>query len=56
MRHIIRMCETRNTNKILVGKPEGRSHSKYLDIDGRIILERIVENRVGSFGLTPARD
>jgi hypothetical protein len=35
----------------LVGKPEGRDHLKYLDIDGRVILKSSKKNRVGRCGL-----
>jgi hypothetical protein len=37
--------------QILVGKCEGKRHLEYLGIDVRIILERILRNRVGSCGL-----
>jgi hypothetical protein len=33
----------RNAYKILVGKLEGRYHSEDLGIDGKILLERILE-------------
>jgi hypothetical protein len=33
----------RNAYKILVGKPEGRNYSEDLVVDGRIILEWILE-------------
>jgi hypothetical protein len=35
--HVVLMGEVRNAHKILVGKPEGTSHSEDLGIDGRII-------------------
>jgi hypothetical protein len=28
-----------NVNRVLVGKPERKSHLEYLDLDGRIILK-----------------
>jgi hypothetical protein len=37
------MRETGSTYKILVGKPEGKSHSEDLSVDGKIILELILE-------------
>jgi hypothetical protein len=41
------MGEMRNTNKILVGKSEGKIHLEDLGIDGRIILKWILRNRLG---------
>jgi hypothetical protein len=37
--YVARMGEMRNAYGILVGKPEGRDHSEYIDIEGRKILE-----------------
>jgi hypothetical protein len=37
------MEETRNANKILIRKPEGRDHFGDLGIHGRIILKWMVE-------------
>jgi hypothetical protein len=34
--------ERRNANKILVGKPEGKNHSKDRGVDGRIILKWVL--------------
>jgi hypothetical protein len=31
----------KNTYKVLVGKPEGKSNSEELDVDGKIILDWI---------------
>jgi hypothetical protein len=36
---VARMGEIRNAYSILVGKPEVRNHSEYLDVSGRKILE-----------------
>ena len=35
------MAEGRGVHSVLVGKPEGKSHSGDLDVDGRIILRWI---------------
>jgi len=40
--HVARMGEMRKAYIMLVGKPEGKSHSEDLGIDGRIILEWIL--------------
>jgi hypothetical protein len=37
--HVARMGERRNAYTILVGKSEGRYHSKDLAVDGRIIIQ-----------------
>jgi hypothetical protein len=39
--HVARMGEMRYTYNILVGKPERRSHSEDLGVDGKKILEFI---------------
>jgi hypothetical protein len=39
--HVARMEETRNTRKILVGKPERKRPFEDLVVDGRITLGRI---------------
>jgi len=39
--HVAHMGDMLNGYKMLVGKPEDREHSEYLDIDGRITLEWI---------------
>ena len=31
----------RGVHKVLLGKPEGKNHLKYLDVNERIILKRI---------------
>jgi hypothetical protein len=36
--HVTRMGEDRGEHRVLVGKPEGKSHGGDQDIDGRIIL------------------
>ena len=36
--HVARMGEERGVHRVLVGKPEGKSHWGDPDIDGRIIL------------------
>jgi hypothetical protein len=40
---VARMREVRNAHIILVEKPKGKKHSQDLGIDGRIVLEFIVE-------------
>jgi len=37
------MGEMRNAYKIFVGKPEGKTHSENLGIDGKILLDWILE-------------
>jgi hypothetical protein len=44
--HVARMGEKMNIYRILVGTPEG-DHYEDLDVDGRIILERILERSDG---------
>jgi hypothetical protein len=39
------MGEMRNVYNILVGKPKGKDYSEYLGIDGRKILESILERQ-----------
>ena len=39
--HVARMEEGRDVHKVLVGKPEGKSHWGDQDVDGRIILRWI---------------
>jgi hypothetical protein len=39
--HVAIMRKMRNECKLLVGKPEGKNHSKDLSVDGKIILEWI---------------
>jgi len=44
------MGEMINAYHILVGKPEGKKHSKDLSVDGKIILEWIFEKWGGEVG------
>jgi hypothetical protein len=37
--HVTRVEETRNVNRILEGKPEGKGYSEGIELYGRIILE-----------------
>jgi hypothetical protein len=39
---VARMGEMKNAYRVLVGKPEGKSHSENLGTDGNIILEWIL--------------
>ena len=39
--HVARMGEGRGVHRVLVGKPEGRSHWGDTDVNGRIILRWI---------------
>ena len=39
--HVARMEQSRNTYRVLVGKPEGKSLQGDRDVDGRIILKWI---------------
>ena len=41
------MVEGRGVHRVLVGKPEGKSHWEDLDVDGRIILRWIFGKWVG---------
>jgi hypothetical protein len=41
--HVARMGERRNAYRILVGKPEGKSHWEDQDVDGWTILKWILE-------------
>ena len=41
--HVARVGERRGVYKVLVGKPEGKSHLEDLGIDGRIILRLIFQ-------------
>jgi hypothetical protein len=38
MEYVARMGESRGVYRVLVGKPEGKSHLEDPNIDGRIIL------------------
>jgi hypothetical protein len=44
--YVARIGETRNSYKLLVGKPERNNHSEDVGVDGSIILDRILENGV----------
>jgi hypothetical protein len=43
---------TRNTNTILVGKPERREHSEDLGVNGRTILKWILNKQRGTVDQT----
>jgi hypothetical protein len=43
--HVARVVEIRLAYKIMVEKPEGGDHSEGLGVDGRIILEWILEKQ-----------
>jgi hypothetical protein len=45
------MGEDRGVHRVLVGKPEGKSHWGDQDVDGRIILRWIFRMLEGSWGL-----
>jgi len=45
------MRQMRNACNVLVGKPNRREHSEDLGVDWRIILERILPKKFGSFAL-----
>jgi hypothetical protein len=49
--HVARMGEERGSYRILVGRPEGRSHLEDPDVDGRIILKWIFKKWDGGHGL-----
>jgi len=52
VRHVARMGEIRNAYNILVkDMMKGRDHLEDTGIDGKIILEWILRNRVGRCGL-----
>ena len=48
--HVARMGEDRGVHRVLVGKPEGKSHWRDQDIDGRIILRWIFRKLEGVVG------
>ena len=48
--HVARMGEGRGVNRLLVGKPEGKSHWGDPDVDGRIILGWIFRKWEGLVG------
>jgi hypothetical protein len=48
---VARMGQMRNAYKRFLGKPEGKIAVGKPTVDGRIILEWILGNRVGSCGL-----
>jgi hypothetical protein len=41
--HVACVAEMINACKILLGNPEGKSHSEDLDVDGRIMLKCILK-------------
>jgi len=45
--HVARMGEDRGVHRVLVGKPEGKSHWGDQDVDGRIILRWIFRKLEG---------
>ena len=45
--HVARMGEDRGVHRVLVGKPEGKSHGGDQDVDGRIILRWIFRKLEG---------
>jgi hypothetical protein len=46
--HVVRMTETTNAYKFWSENMKGRDHLEELGVNGRIKLERILKNRVGS--------
>jgi hypothetical protein len=44
--HVIRAEEMRNIYKILVRNLRGRDHLEYVGMEWRIILKRILKNRI----------
>jgi hypothetical protein len=48
--HVVRMGEKRNAYRILVGKPEGKSHWEDQDVGGWTILKWILD-RIGWDGV-----
>jgi len=48
--HVARMGEDRGVHRVLVGKPEGKSHWGDQDIDERIILRWIFRKLEGVVG------
>ena len=48
--HVARMVEDRGVHRVLVGKPEGKSHWGDQDVDGRIILRWIFRKLEGVVG------
>ena len=49
--HVARIEEGRGVHKVLVGKPEGKSHWGDQDVDGRIVLRWILRKWKGLWGL-----
>jgi hypothetical protein len=49
--HVARMGEDSGVYRVLVGKPEGKSHWGDQDVDGRITLRWILRKWCGSWGL-----
>ena len=48
--HVAHMGEDRGVHRVLVGKPEGKSHWGDQDVDGRIILRWIFRKLEGVVG------
>ena len=48
--HVSRMEEGRGVRKVLVGKPDGKSHWGDQEVDGRIILRWILRKWDGVVG------
>jgi len=48
--HVARMGEDRGVQRVLVGKPEGKSHWEDQDVDGRRILRWIFRKLEGVVG------
>ena len=49
-RHVARMGQDRGVHRVLVGKPEGKSHWGDQDVDRRIILRWIFRKLEGVVG------
>jgi hypothetical protein len=49
--HVARMGEGRNVDRVLVGKPEGKNHSEYQGVDGRMGSKCILGRMVGEGGV-----
>jgi len=47
--HVSCVGKMRNACNILVGKAKGRGHSEDIDVEGKIILERILGKCGGKF-------
>jgi len=49
--HVAYMGEGRDVYRVLVGKPEGKSHRGDPDVDGKIILRRTSGSGRGLWGM-----